>query len=221
MPVAALVLATRTGCPKPPPNRRPDVSLQAVRHLPKSAQLEYKRLLARMAQLEKQRQQRFVVQNTPATSLIPPPPTITKTIINNGPEEVDKNHEIVVTVNRDGRDVTMPPTSPSTPKQDTLIKRVLINNTVTAGSGKIVPQATVATVRAPATVPQETKDEGSKIVAAAPVAEVRQKSPTKAVGTDDPDLATLREALRRLPRIKEDDRHRVLKLAEARYENHR
>uniref|UniRef100_A0A1Q3FDM2 C3H1-type domain-containing protein n=1 Tax=Culex tarsalis TaxID=7177 RepID=A0A1Q3FDM2_CULTA len=205
--------------PKPPLTApAAPITPSAVRHLPKSAQLEYKRLLARMAQLEKQRQQRFVVQNTPATALIPPPPTITKTIVNNGPEEVDKNHEIVVTVNRDGRDVTMPPTSPATPKQDTLIKRVLINNTVTAGSGKVVPQATV---RAPA---EETKDVTSK-TAAAPIVEVRQKSPTKAVGRkdalpDDPDLATLREALRRLPRIKEDDRHRVLKLAEARYENH-
>lgn len=169
-----------------------------------------------MAQLEKQRQQRFVVQNTPAvaiTTLIPPPPpTLTKTIVNNvGP---NADHEIVVTVNREGRDVVTvdKPVPPPAKQTDTLIKRVLINNTVTQ-----------ATVRAP--VPpqpqeeEEAKDTPSKTV----VEQVRQKSPSRVVGRkeDDPDLATLREALRRLPRIKEDDRHRVLKLAEARYENHR
>lgn len=217
------------------------ITPSAVRHLPKSAQLEYKRLLARMAQLEKQRQQRFVVQNTPTAATVPPPPTLTKTIVNHGPEdpESSKNHELVVTLNQTGRDV-IDKSSPS-PKQDTLIKRVLINNTVAAGGGKLVPQATVAPVRAP--TPQETKKDDevtSKTTPAAPppVKEVRQKSPTKVqvsrkdVGAaaaaaakatpvpEDSDLATLREALRRLPRIKEDDRHRVLKLAEARYENH-
>lgn len=175
-----------------------------------------------MAQLEKQRQQRFVVQNTPAVALTtrippppPPPPTLTKTIVNNvGPngddEQSGKSHEIVVTVNHEGRDVvTVDKLVPPPAKQtDTLIKRVLINNTVTQ-----------ATVRAPVPQPQEeAKDTPSKTVE-----QVRQKSPSRVVGRkeDDPDLATLREALRRLPRIKEDDRHRVLKLAEARYENHR
>lgn len=201
------------------------ITPSAVRHLPKSAQLEYKRLLARMAQLEKQRQQRFVIQNTPTNATTPP--ALTKTIVNNGPEDADasKNHEIVVTLNQSGRDV-IDKSSPS-PKQDTLIKRVLIKNTVTAGGAKLVPQATVAPVQAPA--PQEAKDnETSKtaVTVTAPVKEARLKSPTKVVGQkeatlpEDPDLATLREALRRLPRIKEDDRHRVLKLAEARYENH-
>lgn len=206
------------------------ITPSAVRHLPKSAQLEYKRLLARMAQLEKQRQQRFVVQNTSAASAsIPPPPTLTKTIINNGPEgEASKNHEIVVTVNRDGRDVVIDKsitavscTSSVPPRQDTLIKRVLINNTVTAGTVKVIPQATVAPVRALAQRPQETKDEPSKTDAEV---EGRQKSPPRVVGrkdgADDPDLSSLREALRRLPRVMEDDRHRVLQMAEARYENH-
>lgn len=191
----------------------------AVRHLPKSAQLEYKRLLARMAQLEKQRQQRFVIQNTSTNASAPP--ALTKTIVNNDPEDADasKNHEIVVTLNQSGRDV-IDKSSPS-PKQDTLIKRVLINNTVTAGGAKLVPQATVAPVQVPA--PQETKDNETSKTA---VKDASQKSPTKVAGRketavpEDPDLATLREALRRLPRIKEDDRHRVLKLAEARYENH-
>ncbi|XP_053683459.1 uncharacterized protein LOC128733717 [Sabethes cyaneus] len=207
----------------------------AVRHLPKSSQLEYKRLVERMAQLEKQKQLRLnAIRGAPRM------PTLTKTIINTGAMETgaEKNHDLVVTVNRDGRDVQdvsnpvpIPAKNQSSTKQDsdTLFKRVLINNTVIAES-RSNSQPIVKPQNPPV---EETKDQSTSVTSTSspvkentdstvPVVRNAPASPKRKVGSaqTDQDITTLREALRRMSTIKEENKQKVLTIAEYRSEKH-
>ncbi|XP_058838401.1 uncharacterized protein LOC131694057 isoform X1 [Topomyia yanbarensis] len=229
-------LGTVVTAPKKVATTPAPVTPLAVRHLPKSAQLEYKRLVARMAQLERQKQLRMVVVNNERVASKRPPP-LTKTIINTGPSDdgATKNLELVVTVNRDKRNVLdtsntgMPRNNlaPLKRDSDTLFKRVLINNTVIAESKSNPP---LDTAQVQQQTLEDTKDDSSETNADLPHTGAKENeqcnlapvSPNRKIGTaqTDQEISTLREALRRLSSIKEGDRMRVLSIAEYRSEKH-
>ncbi|XP_055531610.1 uncharacterized protein LOC129722293 [Wyeomyia smithii] len=207
----------------------------AVRHLPKSAQLEYKRLVARMAQLEKQKQIRINAFNQRDAHRTA---TLTKTIINSGAMDAggaEKNHELVVTINRDGRDVQdktnqVPVPAKNQPltkrDSDTLFKRVLINNTVIAESSRSNTQPTVENQN---TSTEETKEQSSVASTSPPIDESNDSIPTKNVPTSpkrkvgsvqtDHEISSLREELHRLSTAN-GNKQKVLAIAEYRFAKH-
>lgn len=206
------------------PAAAPNTS-SAVRHLPKSAQLEYRRLVARMAQLEKQKQQRIPV---PSHQPLRPPPPLTKTIINTGPGDTAgpaKSPELVVTVNRDRRDVvdlkSTNSTVPSHPQivqqqpakrgSEPLVKRVLINNAVIAERENVTPRS--------------SKDQKINDKQPPPIDNAKISGETKSIVDDDikqchNPTVEVSSALRHLPALNEEDRLSVLRIAENRYEKH-
>lgn len=216
------------------------ITPSAVRHLPKSAQLEYRRLVARMALLEKQKQQRVTVQ--PHSRIPPPPPsiaqpqalsgplhTLTKTINNTSPNETSEvivNHDLVVTVNCERRDVVSKINSnvqqPSKRFSETLVKRVLINNTVIAGRETnhqdVTPSAIITNDVQP--IPASTSDTTHKATENTPVKVGSSVTNRKNNASQDLEVTSLREALRRLPLLKQEDRRKVLTIAEHRFEKH-
>lgn len=193
---------------------------QAVRHLPKSAQLEYRRLVARMAQLEKQKQQRVPVPSQLSQPAHPAHP-LTKTIINTGPGEATgpgKSHELVVTVNRDRRDVVDLNSPVSNPPQmaqqlpkrgpEPLVKRVLINNAVIAERENVIPRSNIVPKINHEHPPANNGNTSADVESAG-----RKES-----SNQQTEVST---ALRRLPSLKEEDRLKVLRIAENRFEKHR
>ncbi|XP_055594085.1 uncharacterized protein LOC129745185 [Uranotaenia lowii] len=211
----------------------------AVRHLPESAQLEYRRLIARMAQLEKRKLQRV-------SAVIPNQlPPLTKTIINtvSAPKpdaetkEDENTSDLIVTVNHDRRDVVekstgrnklLPPAPPPPPHishskketSDTLVKRVLINNTVIAERRSHSPTTAVVinnqnpsprtVVASPMLSQQNTKDLA---------VHYQSMSDHPEPETED-ETSSLKEVLDRLATFKEEDQLQVLTLAENRFEVH-
>lgn len=191
----------------------------AVRHLPKSAQLEYRRLVARMAQLEKQKQQRVPVPSQLSQPAHPAHP-LTKTIINTGPGEATgpgKSHELVVTVNRDRRDVVDLNSPVSNPPQmaqqlpkrgpEPLVKRVLINNAVIAERENVIPRSNIVPKINHEHPPANNGNTSADVESAG-----RKES-----SNQQTEVST---ALRRLPSLKEEDRLKVLRIAENRFEKH-
>lgn len=201
------------------------ITPSAVRHLPKSAQLEYRRLVARMALLEKQKQQRISV---PRHKTLPPHP-LTKTITNAGPAESegpDKNHEIIVTINRDRRDVVDLNSLSSNNNQhviqqqkkrvsDPLVKRVLINNTVIAERENITPRdSNTHEVRDQ----QPLTDKDIALTEMDTLDNVDKKANQCQEDFVHEPEANL--ALKRLPSLGVEARLEVLKIAENRFEKH-
>lgn len=179
-----------------------------------------------MALLEKQKQQRISVP-----SRVPPPHPLTKTILNTGPVETDgsgKNHELVVTVNRDRRDVVdlKSPSTASNLQQvaqhqkkrfsDPLVKRVLINNTVTAERENVLSRESNSL---------ETRDTQPPLDKATAPSEMemldnigRKENYRIENAIHEPEFNS---ALKKLPSLKKEARLEVLKIAENRFEKHR
>lgn len=176
-----------------------------------------------MAQLEKQKHQRIPVPNQLPRPVLAPHP-LTKTIINMGPGETavpEKSHELVVTVNRDRRDV-IDLKSPNSATQhptkrgpDPLVKRVLINNAVLADRENVIPRSNIVQEvcdKQPPTLNAGTSDETEPAVDDGNDANERKETPSQDVEANS--------ALKRLPSLKEEDRMRVLRIAENRFEKH-
>lgn len=136
------------------------------------------------------------------------------------------NHDLIVTVNRDRRDVVskISPNvqQPSKRIFEPLVKRVLINNTVIAeretNVQDVTPPAIVANDEQP---PTSTFGTTHNATESRPVRVSSSVTNRRANASQDLEVTSLREALRRLPILREEDRRRVLTIAEHRFEKHR
>ncbi|XP_055624853.1 uncharacterized protein LOC129767721 [Toxorhynchites rutilus septentrionalis] len=217
------------------PARRPAApsTPAAVRHLPKSAQMEYKVLLARMAQLEKQKQARIAAQSRRSQSSRP---LLTRTFVNTD-AVVDRNSDtLVVTVNRDGRDVIdkcnsssmAAPLSQSNQTvlstrrdSDTLVRRVLINNTVVAGvssitTGNVTPSDVNHDAKQPSTNPPMVEANSNQTE----TLDRMKPKDDDTLGLDNLEKMSLQNTLKRIKSIREEERARVLATVEKHFERH-
>lgn len=140
---------------------------------------------------------------------------------------MSKNHDLVVTVNRDRRDVVNKSSpnvqQPSKRISEPLVKRVLINNTVIAeretNVQDVAPPA-IVTNEEPVPTSTPSAPPSHNATERRPIRVSSSATNRRANTSQDVEVTSLRNALRRLPVLKEEDRRKVLTIAEYRFEKH-